>query len=124
MIFGSISIEGGAVVTHRDTYDLDSISVVSARRPLLIPSLLVGGGLVGFGFTFSDLLYANEIAITVGTGAGSVTAGFWLGQLKLLSRDLRGSELIDAVWGSYSHLNHIRRDLARHLKSANRSAQS
>lgn len=124
MIFGSIKVEGGAVVTHRDTYDLDSITVASVRRPQLATAIVIGGGLIGFALMFSDLLYASEIAFLVGVGTIAIATGFWLGQLKLLSRDLRGSELVDAIWGSYKDLNQIRRDLARHLKSTNRSVQS
>lgn len=123
-IFGSLKIESGAVVTHRDTYDLDGIKVVSVRRPGLVPAIFVGGGLAGFGLVFADLLYVREIIVLLGIGSGSIVAGLWLGQLKLLSRDLRGSELVDAVWGSYSHLNVIRREIAKHMRSADRGAQS
>jgi len=124
MIFGSIKVEGGAVVTHRDTYDLDSITVASVRRPQQATAIIIGGGLTGFALMFSDLLYVSEIAFLGGVGTVAIASGFWLGQLKLLSRDLRGSELVEAIWGSYKDLNKIRRDLARHLKSANRSVQS
>jgi hypothetical protein len=124
MIIGFIKVDGGAVVTHRDTYDLESITVASVRRPHLASALLIGGGLAGFALMFADLLYASEMAFLAGTGIAAMAAGFWLGQLKLLSRDLRGSELVDAIWGSYSELNHIRRDLASHLNSAKRQVQS
>ena len=123
-IFGSLEIESGAVVTHRDTYELDGIKVVSVRRPGLVPAILVGGGLAGFSLAFAYLLYATEILFLVGIGFGSILIGLWLGQLKLLSRDLRGSELVDAVWGSYTHLNIIRRNIATHMRSADRSVAS
>ena len=35
MNFGSIEIKRGAIVTHRDTYVLDSITVASVRKPFL-----------------------------------------------------------------------------------------
>lgn len=115
MIFGSIKVQDGAIVTHRDTYDLASISVVSVRRPLLVPALLVGGGVAAFGFIFGDLLYTGETMMLVSGGIVSIAFGLWLGQLKLLSRDLRQSELVDAIWGSYTLLNSERRTIASHL---------
>lgn len=33
MILGYVSVDGHAVVTHRDSYLLDQLSVVSVRRP-------------------------------------------------------------------------------------------
>ena len=109
MIFGSINVTRAAITTHRDSYDLGGISVVSVRRPFAAPAILIGGGLAGFSATFADLLFAAEIAGLSAIGGILLIAGFWLGQLKLLSRDLRQSELVDAVWGSYRHLNQIRR---------------
>ena len=123
-IYGSLEIETDAVVTHRDTYALDGIKVVSVRRPALVPAILIGGGLAGFGLMFADLLYTTEILFLFGIGFVSILIGLWLGQLKLLSRDLRGSELVDAVWGSYACLNDVRKDIAVQMRSANRSAPS
>jgi hypothetical protein len=124
MIIGSLKVEAGAVVTHRDTYDLEGIKVVSVRRPGLAPAILVGGGLAGFSLAFADLLYASEMLFLLGIGFGSILIGLWLAQLKLLSRDLRGSELVDAVWGSYTQLNVIRGNIAAHMRSADRGAVS
>lgn len=124
MIFGYLKIQSDAVVTHRDTYALDGIKVVSVRRPALMPAILVGGGLAGFSLVFTDLLFLKEMAVLLGVGCGAIALGAWLGQLKLLSRDLRGSELVDAVWGSYAHLNHKRAEIASQLRSQKWSAPS
>ena len=42
MIFGSVSLNENAVVTHRDSYLLKSLSVVSVRRVFLAPGILFG----------------------------------------------------------------------------------
>jgi hypothetical protein len=111
MIFGNVDIDSASVETHRDTYLLHNISVVSVRRPFLAGALMCSVGFGGFGVAFGDLLYPVEIGFIIGGIIASVFAGIWLGQLKLLSRDLRNSELSDAIWGSYSHLNRIRREI-------------
>ena len=68
--------------------------------------------IIGFGASFFDLLYPGERAI-IGVCAGAcLFVGFWLGQLQLLSRDLRGSELGSAAWGSYRELTRVRREIA------------
>lgn len=118
MIFGSVKIDGDAVSTHRDSYLLSSLTVVSVRRPFLGPGLLFVVGFGGFGYAFADLLYPNEQAFLIGGGVLALFAGVWVGQLKLLSRDLRNSELSGAVWGSYNHLNRIRADIVSWLRQA------
>ncbi len=114
MIFGSVSIdkEQGAVHTHRDTYMLETLTVVSVRRPLLPFALAAACGLSGFAITFSDLLYQHEVVTVAACGAASLFLGWQLGQLKLLSRDLRGSELVGAIWGRASRLHGIRREIS------------
>lgn len=115
MMIGFIHIdeEGGAVSTHRDSYLLDNITVVSVRRPFFAGGLMAGVGFGGFALAFSDLLYFHEIAATLAIAGGVVLGGIQAGQLKLLSRDLRGSELADVIWGRYAHLNKVRLRIAR-----------
>ncbi|PHR55176.1 MAG: hypothetical protein COA47_14360 [Robiginitomaculum sp.] len=117
-VFGNVDIDSASVETHRDTYLLHNISVVSVRRPFLAGALMCSAGFGGFGIAFSDLLYPAEIGFIIGGIIASVFAGIWLGQLKLLSRDLRNSELSDAIWGSYSQLNRIRRDIVSAIRCA------
>jgi len=116
MIFGSVSIDGQAVNTHRDSYLLPTLSVVSVRRPFLAGSLLFTGGFGAFALAFADLLYAHETRIIGGTIMAVLLAGLWIGQLKLLSRDLRGSELAGVIWGSYGHLNRVRLKIVRAMR--------
>ena len=112
MTFGEFYIKNKAVHTHNDTYILSNVTAISARRPFLAVSSLIAALMSGFCAAFYDLLYPSEmIAIGVG-GTACLFAGLWLGHLQLLSRDLRGSELGTAIWGSYRELNHIRRQIA------------
>lgn len=115
MMIGFVQIdeEHGAVSTHRDSYLLDNITVVSVRRPFLAGGLTVGTGFGGFALGFSDLLYPHEIAMTLALAVTALLGGLQAGQLKLLSRDLRGSELADVIWGRYAHLNTVRLRIAR-----------
>jgi hypothetical protein len=117
MILGSVTIDHGqrAVHTHRDSYLIDNLSVVSVRRPLLPMGMLFGPGLSGFALMFGDLLFIHEIGVTVLLAAGAVILGLRAGQLKLLSRDLRGSELAGVIWGDYGDLNALRKDIAAAL---------
>lgn len=124
MIFGFITIDPaeGAIHTHHDTYLLRDISVVSVRRPFLAGASLFGGGLAAFSARFADLLYPAEFVALALTGAGIVLAGFQVGQLSLLSRDLRGSELSGAVWGRYAALNAKRRAIALTITAMRKGA--
>ncbi len=117
MIIGYVDVATASVETHRDTYLLHNISVVSVRRPFLAGALMCSAGFGGFGFSFADLLHPNEIGFIIGGIAAMLFAGIWLGQLKLLSRDLRNSELSGAIFGSYGHLNLIRRDIITAMRS-------
>jgi hypothetical protein len=116
MIFGSVSIDGLAVHTHRDSYLLPNLSVVSVRRPFLAGSLLFAIGFGGFGLSFADLLYSYETRVIGGSIFAVMVMGFCIGQLKLLSRDLRGSELSDVIWGTYGHLNRVRMNIVRAMR--------
>jgi len=115
MIIGSVKIGNGAVVTHRDSYLIANLSVVGVRRPYLAGAMLLGGAFSGFGFAFIDLLYANEIISIAGMSFAAIIAGSQIGQLSLLSRDLKGSELSGAVWGRHSSLQRIRMEIVSAL---------
>ncbi len=122
MIFGFVEVdaEHACVNTHRDSYLLETLTVVSVRRPLLAGGLMFGLGFIGFGLVFGDLLYSLEIGATVGCALLALVAGWQLGQLKLLSRDLRGSELSGAIWGRYGSLNKKRCEIVRAIGSRQR----
>ena len=111
-IVGTIQVNDKAVTTHHDSYLLDRISVVSVRRPFLSAAILTGVGAAAFCAAFSDLLYGHEIWAMGSISALALIAGFQVGQLKLLSRDLGGSPLGDVIWGRYSALNDKRIEIA------------
>ncbi|MGB7433204.1 MAG: hypothetical protein WA921_12130 [Ahrensia sp.] len=117
MIIGSITVDDDSVNTHRDSYLLANLSVVAVRRPFFGMAVLYGVGLGGFAASFADLLYSSEL-ITISSAIGFITLVGWnVGQLKLLSKDLRGSELSDVIWGSYDELNRVRRQIAGAMRS-------
>ncbi|MEM7667968.1 MAG: hypothetical protein AAF317_02310 [Pseudomonadota bacterium] len=120
MIIGTINVTDRAVVTHRDSYILGHITVASARRPFLVPGLMFAAGLCGFAIAFADLLYDYEMIVIGVAALLCLIVGKTLGQLQLLSRDLRGSELSGAVYGSYRELNRIRREIADAVEVARR----
>jgi hypothetical protein len=126
MMIGFIEIdeEQGAVNTHRDSYLLDSITVASVRRPFFIGGLMSGIGLTGFTLSFGDLLYAHEIVLTLLIATGCIVVAWQVGQLKLLSRDLRGSELADVIWGRYASLNAVRLSIARAMSARRAGGRS
>ncbi|MCB2012810.1 MAG: hypothetical protein KDF64_19835 [Geminicoccaceae bacterium] len=111
MIYGQVHIDEQAVSTHRDSYMLDQLSVVSTRRPLLPAAMISTLGTSSVAYNFQDLLHPDEIRFIIGVGIAALLGGFFIGQLKLLSRDLRGSELTSVIWGTYGHLNRIRREI-------------
>jgi len=112
MIFGDFHLSDNAIHTHNDSYVLSNITTVSARRPFLGASFMLSMLIMLFALSFIDLLFVHELVIIASSILTLLFLGFWLGQLQLLSRDLRGSELGTAVWGSYEHLNRIRREIA------------
>ena len=89
MIIGFVGVKNNAVITHRDSYLLKNLSVVSVRRPFLAGAMLLGAGLGAFGIQFADLLYTNEIFSIAGMAIIGIFAGTQIGQLSLLSARLK-----------------------------------
>ncbi|GJE18418.1 hypothetical protein [Methylobacterium marchantiae] len=120
MILGTLNIDEkqGAVHTHRDSYLIETLSVVSVRRPFLPAGLMFGSGLTGFGLSFGDLLHPHEAIILIAAASASLLAGWQVGHLTLLSRDLRGSELSGAVWGRFACLQIVRTDIVHALAAS------
>jgi len=115
MILGSVYLTETAIVTHRDSFLIAPLSAVSVRRPLLAGGLSLGGGLLGFCVMSIDLLHFSEILFILALSAIFIGFGVKVGQLRLLSRDLRGSELANIIWGDYATLNQIRLKVATRL---------
>lgn len=113
MIGARIHIDraSGTLHTHRDSYRLDGLSVVSVRRPLLPGGIATALVAAGFVLRFGDLLHAGEIGTTLLVGLAALVLGTQAGRLSLLSRDLRGSPLAGVVWGRAASLQRARRDI-------------
>ena len=120
MILGSLKVDasGQAVHTHRDTYLIASVSVISVRRPFLPLAVTMALGLAGFGLAFHELLWTWEKVAIAGLCLLALTAGWHIGLLQFLSRDLRGSDLMAAVFGSYGHLNALRAEISAAKRQA------
>lgn len=113
MNFNTAKIKNNTLVTHRSGYLLDSITAADVQRPLLSISLVPAIGGCAFCFAFRDILYPAEIATIIGSAIVLLAGGACIAQLKLVSRDLRGSELSGAVWGSTKHLKSIHAEITR-----------
>lgn len=108
----------GTLETHNDDYILRNVTAVSVRRPVLAPGAAAAIGLGGFVAVFADLLYLQESASLAGIACLSLLAGWEVGQLKLLSRDLRQSDLSGVIWGRYRALNAKRRGIIKAVAAA------
>lgn len=118
MIFGTITVTDDVVSTHRDSYLLGSLTVVSIRRPILIPSLIIGASGAAWGLAFSDLLFLSEMIATGIVAAGAILLGIQCGQLQLVSRDLKNTELSSAVWGQYHDLHQHRHAIVEAVRKS------
>lgn len=117
MIFGTVEATDETVETHKDSYVLSSLTVVSVRRPFLPAGIMFGLGGSAFALSFGDLLYLWEfVALIVFVGV-SFTVGVVLGQIQLLSRDLQGSDLSGMIWGTYGDLQKVRKEIGAALKA-------
>ena len=119
MIIGSLKITSKAVITHRNSYVLEKLSVVSVERPFLAEGFLLAGALGAFGVGFYDLLYPAEKLTLVISIAASLGAALQIGRLSLLSRDLKGSAMSGAIWGQPKDLQQIRQQIADALLAQN-----
>lgn len=122
-ILGKIALTENAVITHRDSYLFETLSVVSVRRPLLVPGLITSSGLALFGIGFADLLYLFEIISIITFIALSLCIGLYVAQLQLLSRDLKNTDLSSAVWGHHKALQAIRQQIVEAMTKHTQSSK-
>ena len=117
MIFGTAKIVDGsngrvALETSNDNYPLTPNTNISVLRPFRALGLGLAVLLTGFGIAFRDILYTHELWIIAGGVLIAFLVGNILAHLVLINRELNGSDLSVAVWGTYRHLNRLRKDLA------------
>ena len=112
MIFGSVEIKPGVLHTHYGSYSLPTGTNVFARRPFRETGIAIATLLSAFGFSFRALLYVSELTILTGLTGLCLLLGFGLAQLVVANSNLRGSDLTIATWGTYRHLNYLRKQAA------------
>ncbi|MEO1222243.1 MAG: hypothetical protein AAFY42_12995 [Pseudomonadota bacterium] len=117
MIVGFVNLDADSVNTHRDSYLLKNLTVVSVRRPFFAAGLLFGIGALSFVTAFSDLLYLHEMAVMTALAAFCLLSGYGIAQLKLISRETKGTELAGAVWGSYPALQTVRQEIVAAIRT-------
>lgn len=118
MIFGKAEVrvtETGSreLETNNDTYALTPNMTFSVLRPFRVSGIGIAVLLSAFGIAFTDLLKLGELWIISGCATLFFVAGNSLAQLVLTNRELRGTDLSTAVWGTYRHLNRVRRQIAQ-----------
>lgn len=118
MIFGKLDLTESVLHTHADSYILVGIKKVSTARPFL-SSAVVMAGLAGlFALGFADILYVHELMLIGAVMTTALVIGMSLAQLRLFSRDLHGAQAINAVYGTYRHLNQKRIAISAAVEAA------
>lgn len=118
MIIGTCEVENGELITHRKNYALGPLSEYGVKPAFRAPALLIGGGLATFAISFADILYLKELAFLIITALVITLVGWSLGQLQLLSRDLKNTEESVAVWGTMGDLQKVRRQISEEVKKS------
>lgn len=109
-----LEIIENSLETARDSYVLSGIQGgVSVRRPFLSAGIFVAVANLAIILGFADILYLSELITLSAIGFSAIVGGLTLAQLHIISRDLRGTKMSEAVWGPFRHLNRKRREIAR-----------
>lgn len=116
MIFSKIEINNGVLHTSNDSYALTSNTTFSAPRPFRAAGIVTATMIVAFGIAFADLLYWHESLTVAISAAACFVVGNTISHLLIVNSDLRGSDLSVAAWGTYHHLNRVRRELANSVQ--------
>lgn len=112
MIIGTVEeICLGKFTTHNNTYAITDQTHIFVVRPFRMVGTGIGGALIAFAWGCHDLLYIHEFAVLGGIIAGLVLLGERVSHLSIINRDLPGSELSTAFWGTYGDLNQVRRKI-------------
>lgn len=111
MILGQCEVTTLAVETHKNSYRIAMISVASVDRPLLPAGLVSCLGAAGFAARFHDILYSHEIVTLIAATLAFAATSFVFGKMTFLSRDLKGMQQSTAIYGTYRHLNRLRREV-------------
>ena len=118
MIFGKLDLTESVLHTHAASYILVGIKKVSTARPFLSSSVMIAGLAGLFALGFADILYAHELMLIGAVMTAALVIGINLAQLRLFSRDLHGAQAINAVYGTYRHLNQKRIAISAAVEAA------
>ena len=118
MIFGKLDLREHVLHTHADSYILVGIKKVSTARPFLSSSVMMAGLAGLFALGFADILYTHELILIGAVMTAALVIGMSLAQLRLFSRDLHGAHAINAVYGTYRHLNQKRIAISAAIEAA------
>jgi hypothetical protein len=118
MIFGKLDLTESVLHTHADSYILVGIKKVSTARPFLSSAVMIAGLAGLFALGFADILYVHELMLIGAVITAALMVGFSLAQLRLFSRDLYGAQAINAVYGTYRHLNQKRIAISAAVEAA------
>lgn len=105
MIIGKAEIKRGRLKTSNDSYPINDNTTFSVQRPFRESGIIIAVLLMGFSLAFWDLLFWWEQLLIGGCAVVLVLIGVRLAHLTIVSRDLAGSPLSVAVWGTYADLN-------------------
>ncbi len=112
MIIGQVEDIGrGYLRTHKDTYAITDQTHRFVVRPFRPIGTSLACALVGFAWGCFDLLYVHELAILAGCAVAAIVAGERIAHLAIVNRDLPGSQLSIALWGSAGTLNAVRKQI-------------
>lgn len=118
MIFGKLDLTESVLHTHADSYILVGIKKVSTARPFLSSGVMIAGLAGLFALGFADILYFYELILIGAVIVTALVVGMSLAQLRLFSRDLHSAQAINAVYGTYRHLNQKRIAISAAVEAA------
>ncbi len=118
MLFSKIEITDGVLDTNNDSYPLIPGTTFTVSRPFKATGFGIAVLLSTYGIAFHNLLRPEEIAIIAGCAAALAIAGNTIGHLSLIHLHLRHANQSVAVWGTYRHLNRVRRQVAESANGA------
>lgn len=122
MILGYVHIGSDTVKTHRTSYSISSLDHVDTDRPFRFASGFFGVTAIGFVVAFGDLLYPFEIITTAIVTAIFVFAGFQIGQLKFISRELISAKQGNVIWGHHKTLDRLRDEITPRIAASKKGA--
>lgn len=83
---GKLAVTNEFVKARNRSIQLSTLESVAITRRLFFFALALGGGLLGLGLVFGDLLRLHEIAVMTAFGAGALWLAWNIGTLTIHSK--------------------------------------